>query len=251
METVRKVLSIINLLTKEPAGVQEISKQLNIGKSSVSRTMAALVSEGWVKRHPDTQKFRLAFRMVRLSLDVLSQVDIRNVGMPHLMELRRITSETVILSMRIDMERMTIEQIQSTLPVRGVIRLGERQPLWKGATGKAMLAYLPTTEIEEILRVVRNKKPMLATHKRINVDELRKEIQAIRFRGFAVGFGEIELAEGSIAAPILGRNDLVSGAVSIIGPELRLRTKSERLGSQVIRAARKISMELGASGGLY
>ena len=49
----------------------------------------------------------------------------------------------------------------------------------------------------------------------------------------------------------IGKSTVSRTMAAVIGPELRLRTKSERLGSQVIRVAREISMELGASGGLY
>ncbi len=251
METIEKVLSIIQLLSKGPAGVTEISKQMGIGKSTVSRTLSALAEEQWVVQDPDTQRFKLGFKMVQLSLSILSQLDMRGISLPYMNELRRATNETIILSMRVDMERVTIEQIQSTLPIRGVVGLGQRFPLWMGATGKVMLAYLPTREIEEALAIVGQGDYTLRSGKRVDPEALREELGSIRLKGFAAAFEEVETGTGSVSAPIFGRGDVVAGALSIIGPGLRLSPQVESFGGLLIEAARKISLELGAGGGIY
>jgi DNA-binding IclR family transcriptional regulator len=109
MEITKKVLSIMNLLAQRPTGVTEISKQLGIGKSTVSRTLSALENEQWVAQDINTKKYKVSFKMIQLSLSILSRIDLRNISLPYMNELRRLTGETVILNIRVDLERVCIE----------------------------------------------------------------------------------------------------------------------------------------------
>ena len=249
MEITKKVLSIMNLLAQGPTGVIEISKQLGIGKSTVSRTLSALENEQWVVQDINTKKYKVSFKMIQLSLSILSRINLRNISLPYMNELRRLTGETVILNLRVDLERVCIEQIQSFQALRGAVELGQMMPLWAGATGKAMLAYLEPHEIETVLnRMEEAGVHVLPSGKTIDAEKIREALSAIRHQGFEVASEETAIGAASVAVPIFNHEDSVVGAISIIGPLLRF-TPEVALGhgKLAMQIANKISLELGSS----
>ena len=46
--------------------ISDISSSLGLNKSTVSRTMATLASEGFVFKDPETKKYRLGFSILTL-----------------------------------------------------------------------------------------------------------------------------------------------------------------------------------------
>lgn len=73
-------------------------------------------------------------------------------------ELKRITNESISLVIRYDEYRVTIEKVDSSLTVRHMIKLGKPFPLFAGAAGKVILAYLSKEEVTEIISRTNFKK---------------------------------------------------------------------------------------------
>ena len=73
----------------------------------------------------------------------------------------------------------------------------------------------------------------------------------VRAAGYAIENEEATVGDAGIAAPILGRDDLVAGAVSVVGSAERLLAPGTRddLVRAVATATRAISRDLGAGRG--
>ena len=67
--------------------VSDISSSLGLNKSTVSRTMATLASEGFVFKDPETKKYRLGFSILTLSGIINSNMDIYRESQPVLNKL--------------------------------------------------------------------------------------------------------------------------------------------------------------------
>jgi DNA-binding IclR family transcriptional regulator len=79
--------------------------------------------------------------------------------------------------------------------------------------------------------------------------ELERELDEIKARGWAGELGELYPGVASIAAPIEDRRGLIAGAISVSGPAERLCEDSlprAELVGYVMQAARTVSRELGA-----
>ena len=72
-----------------------------------------------------------------------------------------------------------------------------------------------------------------------------KELQRIQTVGFATDDRENEPLGACVAAVILGRNRSPVGAISVAGPDFRIRPRFEEIGSQVRDAAAAVSRDLG------
>ena len=77
LSSVKNALRILNSFTMdEPEKkVSDISSSLGLNKSTVSRTMATLASEGFVFKDPETKKYRLGFSILTLSGIINSNMD--------------------------------------------------------------------------------------------------------------------------------------------------------------------------------
>ena len=70
----------------------------------------------------------------------------------------------------------------------------------------------------------------------------------MRRRGYAVENEEATVGDAGIAAPIIGREGVVAGAIGIVGPAERIldRVNQAEVARAVVESARSISRDLGA-----
>lgn len=250
LDKVERVATILNYLasSREPCGVTEISKALKISKSSVCRILSSLERLKWIAQSQDS-KYALGDNALDFSLSILSSIDMRNISLPHLYELNSVTNETAGLTLRVGLEDICIEQIESKNPVRHVLPLGGRFPLWSGATGKAMLAYMDESEVDEVLDDLRRSGvSVLASGQEIDINKLLYELTEVKNAGFAISIGERTPVTGAVASPIIDRNNKVVGSVLVTGPLPRFDADMARsYANSVKRAGINISMRLGSN----
>lgn len=252
MEAMERLAAVVNCLSagKEAYGVTTISKTLGLNKTSTYRLLSALKDMEWVEQDPDSKRYRLGSGLLQIGLSAISQLDLRSVSIPHMNKLAEAVHESVVLSLRVGLERMYIEQLQSSSEIRHVVELGRRFPLWNGAPGKAMLAFLETDMVEQVLDgLARSKVRTFASGQPIIVEALRDELPAIRGRGYALSSGERVLGTSAVAAPVFGQFHRVVGAVSVSGPLPRFTVKlANGYAPAVVQTARTISLQLGDAG---
>ena len=108
-----------------------------------------------------------------------------------------------------------------------------------------MLAYLGQEFLSELIA---DGLPKLTGHTHVSAAAVKRELAAIRERGYAIEREEAVLGEGGIAAPIFDRRTEPIGAVGIAGPRERVlkRGREAEVATAVIEAARGISRDLGA-----
>jgi IclR family KDG regulon transcriptional repressor len=100
LSSIKKALRILQTFTphQPELGVTEISRIQRIHKSSISRIVGALVSEGFLEKNRLTNKYRLGLKLVDLANCVLNRYDLREHAAPFMEELVRKTGEIVHLS---------------------------------------------------------------------------------------------------------------------------------------------------------
>jgi IclR family KDG regulon transcriptional repressor len=250
MNTPERVVAILNKLASagSPCGVSELSRQLKIGKNNIFRILSALENEGWVAQNTDTKKYILTGAMAGVALRALSQLDIQKISLPYLEELQKTTGETSALIIRVEMERMFINCIPSSHPLRHHLPIGIRAKLWYGSGGKSILAFMADDEIEAVLSELSNSRDSaLPTGQVVNVELLREELARIRKQGFAVGSGERTSGVLGVSAPIFDYKQQVVGSISVSGPMPRFdMEKALQFSTLIMEKAKKISLILGA-----
>jgi DNA-binding IclR family transcriptional regulator len=248
IQSVQRATRLLKAFDNGPAelGVMELSRRVDLHKSTVSRLLATLEREGLVERVPDTEKYRLGFMLVRLAGQVTHFGDLRAAARPTLAELAERSLETVHLAVLDGDEVVNIEQLAGPHLVREANWVGRRTPLNCVANGKVLLAFQPAPTIERILAA---PLPRYTERTIADPERLRRELARVRERGYAQALGEIEAGLNAVAAPIRDAAGATIAAVSVSGPAYRVTAdRIADLGALVVAAAERISMRLGFAG---
>jgi DNA-binding IclR family transcriptional regulator len=222
----------------------DICAKLGLHKSTAYRLLSLLKKRGLIVSCPNSQLYSLGPGLVDLAWVVLRQQDLRSVCRPYLERLRQATNETVNLNTRSGDQRVCIEELESGHHIKYSQTVGLTAPLHVGAPGKALLAFLPQTELQSLLAEL----PLSAITPSTLTDpeRLRTELAVVQTRGFAISIGERSPGASAAAAPVWDWSGRPVAAVSVLGPAQRLTyEKLQALGPLVRQVAQEMSAALG------
>ncbi len=250
-KSVERIIKVLNHLVNanSPCTLTSVAKDLGFSKSRTHRILNALKDEGWVEQVPETRLYTLGTCALQFSVSLLSQLNLKSVSSPYLRELSETVRETTLLCLRTGTERMYVDQVVSGQELRHIVELGKRLPLWLGAPGKVILAYMEEDEIELVIRqFIETGNNYLASGKYRDKNMLLEELVNIRAQGFATSEAERLLSIVGVAAPIFDKDNSVIGTISIAGPTPRFNIDlANKAGALVVSYAKKISSHLGHS----
>jgi IclR family acetate operon transcriptional repressor len=176
----------------------------------------------------------------------LDQFDLRRIALPILEELRDSSNESVNLAIRDDQYVTYIERMLGNNMLEMRSEIGKRELIHSTALGKAMLAQLPTTELNKF--IAGYDFTPVTPHTITDSDAFSLEVQETLLRGFAVDNQENELGGRCVAAPIFDYHGKPVAAISISVPLQRFpKEKTPEFGAMVKQAAQAISLQLGAN----
>jgi IclR family KDG regulon transcriptional repressor len=226
------------------AGVREIARELKLHPSTVGRMLATLTSLDILIQDDSTHRYKLGPKVLKWGAVYLGNLNLPNEARPYMQSLREKTNETVSLYVPSGNERVLIERKESTHFIRVIAQVGERMPLYAGASGKVFLAFLPPEKREEVIETKRLER--LTSQTIVNIEELRKELVQIRKRGYAISHGERVEGASSVSAPIFNFRNQVIGAISISGPTSRFsEEKVTEFFNPLVKATHQISLAMG------
>lgn len=245
LSSVKNALRILNSFTMdEPEKkVSDISSSLGLNKSTVSRTMATLASEGFVFKDPETKKYRLGFSILTLSGIINSNMDIVRESQPILNKLVETLGETAHISIFDHLEVVYLQKVECNHPVRFLTHVGKRNPPYATSSGKVLLAYSSPDIIEAIID---QGLKQYTKNTITDPDKLRSHLNEIREHGYAYSVEEFSEGVITIAAPIYDYTGKVIAALSVVGPKQRIQQqKIPFFAKKVMSASTEISQNMG------
>ncbi|MGA4483887.1 IclR family transcriptional regulator [Bacillus cereus] len=245
VQSIDRAISIIKLLNstneKEYWAISDIADGTHLPVSTVHRLLNSLMEHGLVTQISETKQYKIGPMWMEIGLRQLEKVDYRSVAREVMKRLASEVEESVYLNIPNGTHSIIIERIDSPLKIRVIDNLGEQIPLSIGAANKTMLANMKTNEMEHIVEHLLSSLP---EQKQI----LLNQIKQIRNEGYAVSYGEKTEGTASVAAPIIGFNHKVVGALSV--GLISHRINDDRLSfliSKVKQAAHEISIKIGST----
>lgn len=254
LQSVERAITILKSfsLEKPERGVGELSRELGLHKSTVSRLMATLEQGGLLARNPENQRYRLGIDLIGLAAQVVGYMDVREIARPFLRSLADECQESVNLvvldippaSSERDAHVVNIEQfVPPERRVTNIGRVGRRMPPHCTAAGQVLLAYLPPSSLEEVLP---QRLEVFTPHTIAHRKQLNRELDVVRRQGYAIVQEELERGLNAIAAPIRDHRGRVIAAASISGPAYRVTPEmSGTLAGRLIETTASISQEMG------
>lgn len=220
----------------------EICTQVGIHKSKAFSILHTLQKYGIVQRNIGGKGYALGPGLITLSRKVLDNTSIIKVAEPFLKDLSEKASGTATLGLIAENSVFVVAKHEVERDIGVTIRVGHRFPLTMGSNGKAIAAFLPASELEDLLshkKLYFHGKP-----EKLDRERLAKELAQARRDGFAVDLGEIKAGLHTVAAPILGIGEIPIGYIAVIG--LFSVKVTRQLGTAVAEAGKVMSRQLGA-----
>jgi DNA-binding IclR family transcriptional regulator len=241
-----KILDIFEVFSHESQykKISQIANELNLTYPTAHRLVSLLVDRGYLYRNANDKRVSLGARIHFLGKVASTSLNLINLAVPVMKKVSEESGETVNLFVRDGDYRVCYESIESKYGLKHSAPIGIKLPLWAGASGKCFLAFDKDIELEEIF-----KQAVPLTQNTISDPEFfLEEIKQIRAKGLSLSNSEREEGVSSMAAPIFNRNSKMVAAITISGPEFRLKKLMEEKYFSLLRsAADNISTELGYS----
>jgi IclR family KDG regulon transcriptional repressor len=247
IQVLERAMSVLGLFTPErPAlSLVEVAKALDLYPSTAHRLLNTLEDGGLLRREESSGLYRLGLRLLELSDHVMADFDVRNIAASYLRRLVHEFGEAVSLSCFDDGHVVYLDSVLGTHSFSLVNRVGARQPAYRVASGRAMLAHLP----EEAQRLIdAGMDPGSPATPMADPERLRAELASISRRGYAIDKGTAVEGFHAVAAAILDFSAAPVAAISVLAPSGRLPDRTLRaVGVRVSETAREISDELRVS----
>jgi DNA-binding IclR family transcriptional regulator len=221
----------------------DLSRSLNLNKTTVFRLLTALESEGLIRRGSTAETYALGPAMVILGARAMRSYSLREACKPELKSLAETSRETATLEILTGKDVVILDEVRGAHLIGSVQSIGTRWPAFATSTGKSILAHLQQEQVNPILK---GSLPQYTPKTITDPDRLRKEFAEIKRRGYAIADEALELGFRAVGSPLFQHDGEVIGAISVGGPAARLTL--ERLpefGRLVSRMAQQISTRLG------
>jgi DNA-binding IclR family transcriptional regulator len=245
INSVLKAIKIMHLFNKTETRhtLAEISRRLEIPKSTAHNLLNTLLSEGYIEK-VEGDAYALGTTPLVLTQNIRANVEIRDPAAPLLRQLADYARESVYLTIRDGDYALYIYAVESPQRLLARTAVGDQAPLHCTAVGKATLAFLPEEEVEAIMDRV---GMAVFTEKTISsLDALKEDLAKTRKRGYSIDCEEHEANTFCIGAPILDRRGRVIGACSLSGTSPDIITdRLEDLSTHVMHASQEISRRMG------
>lgn len=245
--SVDRALDLLNILGKSSRemGVTELSKLLQVQKSTVHSLLVTLAQRGFV-RQTENARYTLGLQLIQLGTICAERLDIRTIARPVMTELAAAAQAIVLLAMLSKEDLMIVEKIEPQQAFILIPKFDFSITLHSTAVGKVLLANAPDAFIETVLA------RGLAQYTRQTLTDreaVLSELAAVRSQGYALGCNETIEGISCIAAPVYDASGRTAAALSISNSSSVLTAEHrQRLVEMVCDKAACISHRMGYHG---
>jgi DNA-binding IclR family transcriptional regulator len=247
IRAVQRALSVLDsfLEARAPLSLEQVCDRTALPKATVFRIIKNLINAQYLSE--TNSGYWLGLKILRLGALAEDELDLKELSIPLITELRDRLNETTHLAvLDDDLQVVYLEKIPTRHEI-GLLRtrVGHTRPMHCTGLGKAIAAHLPEERIRQWLRT--NGLKRYTDRTIVDVEAFLEELRLIRARGYAVDTGEHNASIRCIAAPIRDRAGDVIAAVSVAGPDSRMPVPliDSSQSSQVVETANRISEMLG------
>lgn len=239
VRAVGRALEILLAFTSQDAELSagELLKRVDLSRPTLYRLIYTLEEHGFLVSVGEPQRFRLGPSVAKLAHVWTASLDLPTLAEPVLRRLWTETAETVALFVPQGNLRLCIAELPSPQPLNFKRGVGYTERLARGATGRAILAYLETKPAE-MRAIVQGSG--------VDAKDLEVELANTRKRGYATSHHELIPGAVAVAVPFFDRHALVAGSIGVFGPEIRMdHARVKQLASLLADESAKLSGLLG------
>jgi DNA-binding IclR family transcriptional regulator len=249
-EPVDRSLDVLAWIADHPSDllvVRQIARDIGTSPSTVHRLFQTFEQHRLIGRADG--EYVIGVELYRISTIIADQLSPARIAHRHLALLTKECGETTMFGIYdpVGHRMMFVDKVDAPHPLRYVVELHRWLPIHAGATGLAILAFLPP---EERARVYADGLKAITPNTIVTPTDLEAELERIRKRGYAHSIGQRTQGAVGFAAPVFDSNGSVCGDVCLTGPEHRFSggELTETIATRLKAASSRVTEDLRAVG---
>jgi IclR family KDG regulon transcriptional repressor len=243
--TLTKGLKLLEALciAREPVGITELSRNIDMNLSAVQRLLSTLVKLGYAEQFAKSRKYRATLMCWEIGAQVLRDHIYRRAVHPILRHAAHSTGYTAYFILNNAPFVTYFDKVEGTEGLTYSSELGTSVPIAATAAGMAIVAFLTPDECTKLATPA-----MRGTieYRGLDLSELTDKIAELRRRRYATSESGFRKGVNSVAAPVWGSDGKVCGSIALTADENELKAeKFPPLGVEVVRWAEEATLVLG------
>ncbi len=230
-------------------GTTEISRRLNLNKSTISRLLRVLVYYGFLQHDQRTRKFRLGGTAAKMGLAIQHSLDaqIAGISQPYIDELRNTIGESVALETWHGNTTVLAYRAEALRHRKAfLLQQGDRIDAHVSGGVKVILAYASPEVVEDALK---GPFHQFTSNTITDPEAIKAQLPKIRNDGYFISKGLRHLDSDIITVPVFNYTDTPVAAISLFTTPDRLPGLIEKdVIGQLKETARQVSSKLLYSG---
>lgn len=240
-----RMLGVLDLFCEDAPvwTVDDAAVQLGYTRATAYRYVGELCDAGLLMRVAQGA-YSLGPRIIELDRQIRQRDPLLAIGAPVMRGLLVPDRGQVILLCDLFRDRvLCTHQMSNGSSLALSYTRGRPMPLFRGATAKAILAFLPQRRLMQLY--LQNPTEVAQAGLGNTYDEFIASLKAIRRRGYAVSHAEVDPSVVGIGAPLFGGGRAVIGSLSIVFASARYPQRQEaQLAADLRKAADTLSADL-------
>ncbi|WP_347037974.1 IclR family transcriptional regulator [Glutamicibacter halophytocola] len=210
-------LRILQLLAsrKAPTPAAMIATLLDLPRSSVYQLLAVMNERGFVTHYPEDKSYGLGIAAFELSSAYTRQEPLARLGAPLIAQLVDKVGESAHLAILHGSDVLYIVEERAKGRPSLVTDVGVRLPSHLTASGRAILAALPKSQVRALYPSAANFSDRVERSSITGYAQLRRELEQCSRRGYAVERGDVTPDFHSLAVEIRDAGNWPVAAVAV------------------------------------
>ena len=246
VQSLVRAFGMLDLLAAHDEGLTltEIAKLVKLPRSTAHRLLTTMSSLQYIEFDSESNRWLVGVRAFKVGSAFAQTRDLVRLGRPIMRVLMIEARETINMSVIDSGGVRLMSQLEPMRMSRALTRPGRHLPVHTTASGKCMLAYWNSGELNDFLETA-----VLASRTAFSITSagaLVRQLTEIKSCGFAIDDQEHTMGVRCIAAPVFDSNGAPRAALSISGPIERLSDKRlTKLGDTLVLAAKQMTLDIG------
>jgi len=225
-------------------GNKELSERLGLARPTITRLTYTLMGLGYLRRDKSSGKYALGAAVLSLGYPLLSQMAIRQVAGPEMLELACMANGPVSMGMRDRLQVVYVETVvgsESNFTKPGI---GSTRPLLRTAMGRALLYGHSQQERSYIYSGLKSVQP---EDYQSYLAPTERAFKQLKTDGFCTVIGEWQPTLAAVAVPLNVRYNGVPLAFNLTVATYEMDEKAliEKFAPRLMNLVRGVERSLG------
>jgi len=243
--TLTKGLRLLEALcnAREPIGITDLARSINMNLSAVQRLLGTLVKLGYAEQIAKSRKYCATLMTWEIGAQLLRDNIYRRAVHPILRHAAHSTGYTAYFILNNAPFATYFDKVEGVKGLTYSTELGTSVPIAATAAGMAIVAFLTPEECAKLATpVVRGTTEFPG----FDPSELADRIADLRQRRYTTSESGFRKGVNSVAAPVWGSDGSVCGSIAVTADENELNVeKFPSVGVEVVRWAEEATLVLG------